>query len=297
MLPHLTICICTYQRPDLLRRLLDGIANQETDNLFTVSVVVSDNDAAESARSAVEGFIATSTLPVTYGAEPRKNIAHARNHALKLATGDFIVFIDDDEFPAPRWLLNLWKTCEKFDAAGVLGPVRPHFEQPPPEWIIRGKFCERPEHETGRVMPWDECRTGNVLFRRSIIGSNPEPFDPAFGTGGEDKDFFMRMSQAGAVFVWCNEAVAYETVPPPRWRRSYMLRRALLRGQNILKHPGVKAELLTKSFAAVPLYAVILPFTALLGQHRFMDYAIRFCDHLGRLLALVGLNWVRERQM
>lgn len=297
MLSHITVCICTYQRFSLLRRLLDSLARQETDGLFTVSVVVSDNDGAESARAVVDEFRPTSLIPIAYGTEPRKNIAHARNRAIELTAGDFIVFIDDDEFPETGWLLNLWKTCEKYEVAGVLGPVRPHFEQAPPTWIIRGRFCERPEYETGRVMSWDECRTGNVLFRRSIIADMAQPFDPAFGTGGEDKDFFMRMSAAGSVFVWCNEAIAYETVPPSRWRRSYMLRRALLRGKNILKHPGVKAELLTKSIAAVPLYALVLPFTPLLGQHRFMDYAIRFCDHLGRLLALVGLNWVRERQM
>jgi hypothetical protein len=40
-----------------------------------------------------------------------------------------------------------------------------------------------------------------------------------------------------------------------------------------------------------------LPLTLLCGQHIFMKYGIRFCDHLGRLLALIGINPIRERQM
>jgi hypothetical protein len=179
----------------------------------------------------------------------------------------------------------------------VLGPVRPHFDNPPPAWIVRGRFCERPEHPTGTVMDWNDCRTGNLLFRRSIIPAGEAPFREEFGTGGEDKDFFMRMTQRGHVFVWCNEGVAFETVPPNRQTRRYMLGRALLRGRNSLKLTRGRVVLLLKSFIAVPLYALALPITLIFGQHQFMRYCIRFCDHFGRLLTLLGLNPMRERQM
>ncbi len=178
-----------------------------------------------------------------------------------------------------------------------LGPVRPHFDQPPPRWIIDGRFCERPEYPTGRVMDWEECRTGNVLFRREILDGEPLAFNPEFGNGGEDKDFFMRMTQRGFVFRWCNEGLTYETVPPSRWKRSYMLNRALLRGKNILKHPQGRMKLLAQSFVAAPLYAAMLPFTLLFGQHVFMKYCIKFCDHLGRILAWMGFDVVGDRQM
>jgi succinoglycan biosynthesis protein ExoM len=185
--------------------------------------------------------------------------------------------------------------CERHSVAGVLGPVRPHFEFPPLPWLVRGGFHERPEHPTGRVMDWEECRTGNLLFRRAIIRDVAEPFNPVFGTGGEDKDFFMRMTQQGHVFVWCNEGPVYETVPVDRWRRSYLFRRALLRGKNILKHPTGKARMLFTSAVAVPIYSLILLPCALRGQHYFVKYCIKLCDHLGRLLAFARLNPVKDR--
>jgi succinoglycan biosynthesis protein ExoM len=293
----ISVCICTFRRPDLLRRLLGELARQETNGRFTYSLVVVDNDAGRSAQPVVTAFAATSSLPIVYCVEPRQNIALARNLAVAHATGNYIAFIDDDEFPSPNWLHHLLETCLVTGAAGVLGPVRPYFEAPPPVWLVRGRFCERPEHPTGTVIDWRECRTGNVLLRRTLLEGVAEPFAAEFGTGGEDVDFFRRMAACGWVFVWCNEAVAHELVPPSRWTRRYMLRRALLRGRNNLKLRGTRVRALLTSAVAVPLYSVVIPGALILGQHVFMKYSIKFCDHLGRLLTLLGINPVKDRQM
>ena len=140
---------------------------------------------------------------------------------------------------------------------------------------------------------------GNLLCERPIESALDVDFCqfPEFGTGGEDIDFFQRMVARGHVFVWCNEAVVYETVPPSRWTRRYMISRALLRGRNNLRLKDARVRLLAASCVAVPVYSLVLPFAILFGQHVFMRYAIRFCDHFGRLLAVVRLNPVGERQM
>ena len=292
---HISVCICTFRRPTMLRRLLVELARQQTGNQFTFSVVVVDNDDQQSARPVVAEFAEQFPVAAVYCHESRQNIALARNAVLAHARGDYIAFIDDDEFPVPEWLLLMLETCEKYQVAGVLGPVRPHFDEPPPSWIVKGRFCDRPEHPTGRVMDWEESRTGNVLFQTRILEGVAQAFNPEFGNGGEDKDFFMRMTQQGYVFRWCNEGIAYETVPPSRWKRSYMLKRALLRGKNILKHPTGQARMLATSAVAVPLYSLVLLPTLLIGQHSFMKYCIKLCDHLGRLLAFARINPVNER--
>lgn len=279
----------------MLQRLLMALDRQRTDALFTFSMVVADNDAQLSARQTVAEFARESKIKAIYCSQPKKNIALTRNEGLENATGDYIAFIDDDEFPAEDWLLRMVKTCEDCECAGVLGPVRPHFEESPPRWIIDGRFCERPEHQTGRIMPWEETRTGNVLFSKRILKGEQQAFNPQFPNGGEDKDFFMRMIQKGHEFRWCNEGVVYETVPHERWKRGYMLRRALLRGKNILKHPTGRARILTTSAVAVPLYLLLLLPALVFGQHCFMKYCIKLCDHLGRLLAFARINPVSER--
>ena len=61
-LPHISVCICTYNRPVLLKRLLTEVARQETDGKFTYSVVLADNDPEESARTTVAEMRTNSDL-------------------------------------------------------------------------------------------------------------------------------------------------------------------------------------------------------------------------------------------
>lgn len=294
--PHVSVCICTFKRLALLERLLENLQKQRTDGLFTYSAVVADNDPAQSAQQLVAELAATSAVPLKYCSESQPNIALARNKAVQYAEGDFIAFIDDDEFPTEDWLWNLFKTCTEFGVDGVLGPVKPSFESEPPQWVKRGKFFDRPTFETGYKVNWDEARTGNVLFKRKILNSVEVPFRSEFATAGEDVDFFRRMIEKGHTFIWCNEAVAYEVVPASRCTRSYLLKRALLRGSNFNKHPTDRFKNATKSIIAVPCYTVALPFLALFGEHLFMKYLIKLLDHGSRLLAYVGLSAMTRRQ-
>ena len=290
---HITVCVCTYRRQELLRRLLKELHSQRTNNLFTYSIVVADNDSSRSGEAVVLEFAAKSSIFIKYCAEPRQNIALARNKAIENARGDFVAFIDDDEFPTASWLRTLLEACSKFEVDGVLGPVKPHYDEQPPKWLIKGKFYDRATYPTGFVIDWKKGRTGNVLLKRSIFAEETQPFRPEF-LSGEDQDFFRRMIDRGHVFVWCNEAVAYEVVPRIRWKRSFLLRRALLRGTVSPLDPKFGILDIVKSVIAVPAYTAALPVALVLGQHRFMTCLVKLCDHLGTLLALLGMKPIKE---
>lgn len=290
---HISVCICTYKRPQLLNRLLRALGTQETDGQFTYSIVVADNDRLRSAEPVVSEFAAASNIPVAYCVEPEQNISHARNRAIANATGDFIAFIDDDEFPIQNWLLTLYRACNEYNVDGVLGPVKRHFDEKPPEWIVKGNFYERAVYPTGALLDKEEGRTGNVLLKRTIFDGQIQHFRPEF-RGGGDKEFFRRMIDSGNKFIWCAEAVAYEVVPPIRWKRSFMLKRALFRGAHVPLHPTFGPRDVAKSLVAVPVYALGLPVALVLGQHRFMKILVKLCDHLGLLLALVGISPFRQ---
>ena len=289
---HISVCICTYKRPRFLKRLLEDLDGQDTSGLFTYSIVVADNDRLQSGEAAVRDFAATSSIPIKYCVEPRQNIALTRNKAIENSNGDFIAFIDDDEFPARRWLLTLFKACHALGVDGVLGPVKRHFDEEPPQWVVKGKFYERPTYPTGFIIDWRKGRTNNVLLKKRIFATGAQPFRPDFLTG-EDQDFFRRMIEKGHVFVWCNEAVVYEVVPPVRWKRTFMWRRALLGGTISVLEPTFGAPAIAKSVIAVPAYTAALPFALVLGHHRFMILSVKLFEHLGKLLALMGIKPIR----
>jgi glycosyltransferase involved in cell wall biosynthesis len=294
---HITVCICTYKRPVLLKRLLNDSIRLESHGEFTFSIVVADNDDQQSGREVALECAANSPVKIAYFSEPQRSISYARNKTLENATGDAIAFIDDDEFPDKEWLFNLFKAWRDYKVAGVLGPVRPHFNDQAPAWVRRGGFYDRLEHKTGFAISWEEGRTGNVLFSREIIRGIDPVFDPAFGAAGGDTDFFRRMIDLGHRFIWCNEAVVYEEVPPNRCKRGFLLRRALLRGASSFKHPEGRWAGLAKAVIAIPLYVIALPILLLRGHHMFMLYLVKLCDHIGRLLAAVGIEPVRIREM
>jgi succinoglycan biosynthesis protein ExoM len=292
--PHIAVCVCTFRRPYLLSCLLRELVRQKTESLFEYSITIVDNDVSQSSKQVVAEFQKTSPLQVAYHVEPEQNIALARNRALANSTGDFVAFIDDDELPRKDWLLRMFLTCVAREVDGVLGPVLPRFETTPPAWVRRGRFCDRPIHNTGFVIGCDEGRTGNLLLRRRILDTLDPVFRPQFGSGGEDRDLFRRLIADGRVFVWCNEAEVYESVPSVRWKRSFMLRRALLRGKTSLNDSrGIRD--VARSCSAVIGYTLALPVFLVIGQHVFMKYLIKTCDHAGKLLALAGLDPIREK--
>lgn len=290
---HISVCVCTYKRPDLLSRVLSELDRQETGSLFTYSVVVVDNDALQSAETVVSDFASSSATPIKYCVQPRQNISLARNTAVENADGDFIAFIDDDEFPTREWLLTLFNACNQYDADGVVAPVKRHFVDRPPKWVVEGQFYQRPTYPSGLKLDWAKGRTNNLLLKRHIIAFGAQPFRPEFRTG-EDQDFFRRMIEKGYVFIWCNEAVVYEVILPARWKRTFMLRRALLQGAASVLHPTMGAAQIAKSLIAIPLYTAALPVALIVGHHRFMTLLVKLFDHIGRILALLHINVVPE---
>ena len=286
---HISICVCTYKRPELLKRLLGQLGTQNTQGLFTFSIVVVDNDRERSAESVVSESAPTK-IPIKYVVEPRQGIALARNAAVSNAGGDYVAFIDDDEFlTSSNWLLTLFNAVQKYGADGACGAVKPHYEEGTPNWVVEGRFYDRRTYKTGSVIDWRKGITGNTLLKRQALQSSGDPFRPEFRTG-EDQDLFRRLTGKGYRFIWCHEAIAYETVPPVRWKRKFLLRRALLRGGT----SPFGAQQVLRSLVAIPLYTAALPFALALGQSRFMILLVKLCDHLGRLLSLAGVHPIRE---
>lgn len=291
--PHICVCICTYQRPLPLRRLLDELMRQRTGGLFTYSIVVADNDEAQSGEAVVVEMRSTAAVPVQYCVEPTRGIALARNKVVANAEGDYLAFIDDDEIPSSNWLLTLFKTLQEYPRDGVLGPVKRCFDAVPPAWLEKSSLLDRPVKPTGMPVDWREARTGNVLLRRRVVDGDTSPFRPEFRSG-EDKDFFRRKIEEGRTFIWSADADVFEVLPPDRWSRIYYVKRALLTGSMEPKAPSFGIRDVLKSVIAIPLYVVALPFALLLGQHRFMNLLFSLCHHVGKLLALVGIHIIRE---
>jgi succinoglycan biosynthesis protein ExoM len=301
MKDHISVCICTFHRNQMLARLLTSLKSQETDGLFEYSVVVIDNDQTGPAREIVLGLKASLSLEIAYDIEPEQTIPAARNHAIQLARGNYIAIIDDDEFPSERWLVTMFRAIQDYDVDGALGPIHPYFDQEPPDWLIKGRFCERPTMPTGTILDWTQTRTGNVVINKKVFEEGQIWFDLRCRTGGSDRVFFKQALQAGYRVVAVEGAPVHESVPPERWTKSYHLRRAVVGGYNAYTNyrsdiRGIRhLTIPLKSAVAAAGYIIALPFAALLGSHRLMKCLLGEAYHLSFLGAVLGIEIIKKR--
>lgn len=298
---EITVCIGTFRRTTMLQRLLRNLAAQNTDGRFEISVVVVDNDASGSARVTVEQLKKELELDLVYDVELERTIPAVRNHALRLARGNYIGIIDDDEFPQTDWLLTLYRAIRTFAVDGALGPVHPFFETQPPVWLARSRLCERPVYRTGTLLKWNQTRTGNVLLKKEVFDEHGLCFDVQMKTGGSDQMFFKEAMRKGYRFIAVEGAPVYEIVPPERWTKRYFLRRALVNGFNAYRHKlGERHRLsrfvqASKTVVAVLAYAAAVPICLCAGEHVLVNCLERGAHHLSQLCAMVGVELIRVR--
>ncbi len=217
-IPVVSICLCTYKRPEQLLLCLKSILAQDFGH--ALEVIVTDNDAMGTGKTIVDQMIAPFArqgVMLSYLVEKVQNIALARNRCVNAARGEFVAFIDDDEIASSHWLGNLYRTLIETGADGAWGPVVPVIPESFPEWMRRSRLFDRPNPEHRSAVGVNNLRTGNAMVRRSLLGMRTGPFDEAFGrTGGSDWDLFSWLHNQGFKFIWAKDAEVFECVEENR---------------------------------------------------------------------------------
>jgi glycosyltransferase involved in cell wall biosynthesis len=102
--PFLSVIIPTFERPKELAACLAALATLSYDRA-RFEVVIVDDGSTTPLDEVVAGC--TNTLNVTLLRQNNAGPASARNFGASRATGDFLVFIDDDCAPSSEYLSKL----------------------------------------------------------------------------------------------------------------------------------------------------------------------------------------------
>jgi succinoglycan biosynthesis protein ExoM len=227
---RIDVGVCTFRRESVVETLASLAAQQLPPNV-RMRVIVADNEPEPAAEARVRGAAALHGLHLTYVHAPAHNISLARNAVLEHLDGDWLAFIDDDQVAAPDWLARLLAAAENQGADAVLGPVTAVYPPETPKWIAAGDFHSfRAVRVGGRILKGYSC---NCLIRTALIRRAGLDFDLALGRmGGEDDDFFYRLTDAGGVIGFTEMARVYEPVPASRASLTWLLKRAFRSGQS-----------------------------------------------------------------
>lgn len=226
---RVVICIPTFKRPISLTRLLDSISLLKTD--FKFQVLVADNDGLKKdGFELVNKYKKNSSFELNTFVVHKQGISYVRNELMLIAfekyNADFIAMVDDDETVDSNWLQALIDMKHETGADAVTGIIYPEFPFEPPKWTNNNNLYWRRSDLNG-LIPLIQG-TGAVLLSRSFWTKNKDlMFDHAFGlTGGEDKEFFMRMKEKGATFACSKNAISYEYYGEERITKKWALDRA-----------------------------------------------------------------------
>ena len=295
-----TVAIPTFRRPQGLARLLAALAELHTD--ASVTILVADNDSERREGLAVcEQLRGSYRWPLQSVLAPQRGISQVRNVLVETALArpamQFLAMLDDDEWPEPQWLDALLREQAATAASAIQGSILFDFEEEPQGWAHYFDGMSDIRHASGPVETVQG--TGNLLLTRAAVESVATPwFDPAFAlTGGEDRDFFIRLHAAGASFAWSDEALAHTFVPASRANLKWALARAYSIGNSdmrvFLKYaPDLRGWLreLSKIAAALllsPLLFAILVFDA----NRRTNALRRMYRAAGKINALFGRQY------
>lgn len=145
----ITVIIPTRNRAQLLNAAIQSLA-QQTLSQETFEVLVIDNGSTDGTADAVKDK-ASVRSNVRYIYEPKPGLHAGRHRGMLEASGDLLVFADDDIEALPSWLATIQEVFADPKVAMVGGNNRPMFLEQPPAWLMT--MWNRPHPLGGRAIP------------------------------------------------------------------------------------------------------------------------------------------------
>lgn len=136
----ITIAICTWNRASLLDQTLTQMTRLHIPDGAEWELLVVNNNCTDETDDIIARHDAK--LPIRRIFENKTGLSHARNAAVSAATGDYILWTDDDVLVDPGWIAAYALAFQKWPEASVFGgPIEPWFEGTPPNWLIENWGC------------------------------------------------------------------------------------------------------------------------------------------------------------
>lgn len=226
-----TVGICTWNRASLLRQTLERLARVDHPDSSWELIVV-NNGSTDETEQVLD--LMASRLPLRRVFEPEPGLSCARNAVVRHATGDYIIWTDDDVIVDKDWLRAYERAIKRCpDAAIFGGPIRPRFEGTPPAWLsavwqdIAGVFAAR---ELG-AQPFEFTKERLPYGANFVLRAREQSqflYDPnlgrrqAAGALGEEVAVIEAILASGGKGWWVPDALVEHWIPKERQTVKYL---------------------------------------------------------------------------
>ncbi len=208
-MPALSIVVPTYNRWGQLTAVLDGLAAQTVPAEEFEVVVVSDGSSDGTDDHLRAG---RSKRPVVFVSQENNGPAAARNTGAAVASGELILFIDDDVVAEPECVAAHLSAHERAnESTVVIGPLLTPERLPLTPWVAWEQRMLYKQYDAMARGDWAptarQFYTGNASLEREVFARSGG-FNPAFRRG-EDVELAYRLHTAGVAFAFAFDARAF----------------------------------------------------------------------------------------
>lgn len=200
--PFVSVIICSKNRHDLLLKAVDSVIKCDYPPEKIEIVVVEEGDKPLPVKG------------VKYVYLPPKNLGlgYTHNRGIANASGEIIVFTDDDVIASKEWLKELVFTFEDPEVSGVAGLVRTQRGSAASETEeilgLPGGGLKALERSGGKIVAAGLLSTCNLAYRRRVFDEYSF-LETSFGKFGGDDWFLGKQVSEKYKTVFNPKAVIY----------------------------------------------------------------------------------------
>lgn len=210
--PTVSIVIPVYNHVELTRQCITSIAAHRGTRSF--EIIVADDGSTDGTQEYARAL----GHAITYcRSDQNRGFAHACNAGAKLATGEYIVFLNNDTIVEPGWLDAMVAALEQDEAIGIVGNLQvfpdTNLVQQAGNVVGADKNYYSIYH---RVLTADHPAVnkareftfvaGSCLLTRKTLFAELNGFDEGFVNSYEDVDFCLRARALGYKVWYCPQS-------------------------------------------------------------------------------------------
>ncbi len=197
-----SVIVPVYNAEEYIGATLDSIINQDFNSY---EIIVVDDGSTDQSPEIISEKLTKSTADYRIIRQDNAGVSSARNRGMQEATGEYLVFIDADDYVTGNHLSELYNGQTDFSMVQFIKKENDKLSTPhrfSTESITCDEFIKK---ELRMEMPFNFWQ---LMYKASIIKENSIRFNPNL-IYGEDIDFALRALLYGDEVAISNEATYY----------------------------------------------------------------------------------------